>query len=408
VSGGGATAAGSGLVIEELTVRYGDAVAVREVSLEVRSGEIVALLGANGAGKSSLLNAISGLVPSTSRTLSVEGVDLRSLPVEERARWLSHVPEGRRLFAEHSVVENLQLGAFAATKTEAAARLEQTVAVLPQLEHLGPRVAGGLSGGQQQMVALGRGLMADASVLAIDELSLGLAPTVASSFADALADLRDEGHAVLLVEQYIGLALKVADRVVVLERGRVVLEGPVDEVRTQLLQLQAAYLGRGEDPHLEASGDESRAVMAGAPAPKDRGRPAALLTLVGAGLLTASTFGPWFEAVDFGVGTTRLRGWDVPPVYPVVAVVLAWIAAAITSSSVRRTLPSWLLAVGAGTGLGALLTVAARTWLLEVGLAGTLSTTYERQWGLLLALMGAVLVAIGSGRTFKERWRRTR
>jgi len=250
--------------------------------------------------------------------------------------------------------------------------------------------------------------MADASVLAIDELSLGLAPTVASSFADALADLRDEGHAVLLVEQYIGLALKVADRVVVLERGRVVLEGPVDEVRTQLLQLQAAYLGRGEDPHLEASGDESRAVMAGAPAPKDRGRPAALLTLVGAGLLTASTFGPWFEAVDFGVGTTRLRGWDVPPVYPVVAVVLAWIAAAITSSSVRRTLPSWLLAVGAGTGLGALLTVAARTWLLEVGLAGTLSTTYERQWGLLLALMGAVLVAIGSGRTFKERWRRTR
>lgn len=232
----------TGLRVDSLTVRHGDVVACDSVSLEVRPGEIVALLGANGAGKSSLLGALSGLVPATG-SVHVGSVDLGRLRPQQRARHLAHVPEGRRLFPTHTVRENLLLGAFAASAGERAARLQRVHELLPRTAELAGRQARGLSGGEQQMVALGRGLMAGAPVLAIDELSLGLAPIVAASFVDALDALRDDGLAVLLVEQYVALALEVADRVVVLERGSVVLTGTAAEVGDQARALQAAYLG---------------------------------------------------------------------------------------------------------------------------------------------------------------------
>ena len=232
-----------GLVVESMRVQYGDVVAVEDVSLQVRPGEIVALLGANGAGKSSLLDAISGMVPATSGSVSVDGRSLDKVAAEDRALAIGHVPEGRRLFPEHTVRENLMLAGYTLTRAERTERIAHAERVLPRLETLRRRRGGLLSGGEQQMVALGRGIMAPGRVLVVDELSLGLAPLVARSFADTLRVLRDEGYAILLVEQYITLAMQVADRVVVLDHGKVVLEGTPDEVRSEVEALERAYLG---------------------------------------------------------------------------------------------------------------------------------------------------------------------
>jgi branched-chain amino acid transport system ATP-binding protein len=233
----------AGLVVRSLRVSYGPVRAVHGVDLDVEPGEILAVLGANGAGKSSLVRGISGVAPMSASELSIGGTSLLDLAPDGRARYLAHVPEGRHVFADHTVRENLLLGAFAASRAQRVARLDGVLTLLPELcSHL-DRPAVALSGGQQQMVAIGRGLMAATPVVIVDELSLGLAPIVARTLADALVRLRENGIGVVLVEQYMPLALSVADRVMVLDRGRVALSGTTADIADRVLELQGTYLG---------------------------------------------------------------------------------------------------------------------------------------------------------------------
>jgi branched-chain amino acid transport system ATP-binding protein len=212
--------------VEDLSVRYDAATALDGVSLRVGRGEKVALIGANGAGKSTLLNALSGMVPTAGGTIRREGR-------------LAHVPEGRQLFADLSVEDNLRLGAYRVTERNPAWIYE----LMPELGRLRGRRAGTLSGGQQQMVAIGRGLMACPDVLAIDEMSLGLAPIIVDQLANRLAELNTEhGLGLLLVEQSARVALSVCDRAYVLETGRIVAEGSSAELRDSPFVV-AAYLG---------------------------------------------------------------------------------------------------------------------------------------------------------------------
>ncbi len=232
------------LQVQGLHVRYGDAVAVDDVSLEVPAGRLTVLLGANGAGKSSLLQAVSGLVPYRG-TVRVAGRALDGLAPERRAAVVTHVPEGRHLFGGLTVTQNLVLGGFGARRAERERRLQACYEVFPALVGLAGRPAGELSGGQQQMVALGRGLMAGTGLICVDELSLGLAPIVAAEFVAAIRLLVAGGRSVLLVEQSAALVLPVADHVVVLRHGRVVADGPPDAVAGHL---EEAYLGAGPVP----------------------------------------------------------------------------------------------------------------------------------------------------------------
>jgi len=212
--------------VESLCVQYGAAIALDGVSLHVSAGEKVALIGANGAGKSTLLNALSGIVAKKSGTIRIDG------------RW-AHVPEGRQLFSELSVEDNLRLGAFCASDRNPAWIYE----LLPELAPRRRQRAGSLSGGQQQMVAIGRGLMARPDVLAIDEMSLGLAPLVVQRLAAQLLRLNSErGLALLLVEQSARLALSLCDRAYVFETGRVVAQGAAAELRDSPF-VERAYLG---------------------------------------------------------------------------------------------------------------------------------------------------------------------
>lgn len=230
------------LQVEDLHVRYGDAVAVDGVSLDVPARRLTVLLGANGAGKSSLLQAVSGLVPHRG-TVRVAGRALDGLSPESRARVVTHVPEGRHLFGGLTVAQNLVLGAFTARRAERERRLQACFEVFPGLADLAGRPAGELSGGQQQMVALGRGLMAGTGLICVDELSLGLAPIVATGFVAALARLVADGRSVLLVEQSAALVLPVADHVVVMRHGRVVAAGRPEAVADHV---EEAYLGTRE------------------------------------------------------------------------------------------------------------------------------------------------------------------
>lgn len=212
--------------VESLSVQYGAATALDGVSLTVRAGEKVALIGANGAGKSTLLNALSGIVAKKSGTVRIDG------------RW-AHVPEGRQLFPELSVDDNLRLGAFRATDRNT----DWIYEIMPELARFRRQRAGNLSGGQQQMVAIGRGLMARPDVLAIDEMSLGLAPIIVRQLAAQLIRLNAErGLALLLVEQSARLALSLCDRAYVLETGRVVAQGVAAELLDSPF-VERAYLG---------------------------------------------------------------------------------------------------------------------------------------------------------------------
>jgi branched-chain amino acid transport system ATP-binding protein len=235
----------TGLVVRSLRVSYGPVRAVQNVDLEVRPGEILAVLGANGAGKSSLVRGISGVAPMSAAELSVNRTSLLDLSPDGRARFVAHVPEGRHLFGDHTVRENLMLGAFGAAKRDRATRIDGVLTLLPELSGHLDRPAVALSGGQQQMVAIGRGLMAGTPVVIVDELSLGLAPIVARNLADALVRLRESGIGVVLVEQYMPLALSVADRVMVLDHGRVALAGTTADMADRVLELQSTYLGTG-------------------------------------------------------------------------------------------------------------------------------------------------------------------
>ena len=212
--------------VENLVVRYGSATALDQVSLTVANGEMVALIGANGAGKSTLLNALSGLVPKASGVVRIGGR-------------LAHVPEGRQLFPDLSVEDNLRLGAFRGGDRGTS----WVYQLMPELERVRNQRGDSLSGGQQQMVAIGRGLMSRPDVIAIDEMSLGLAPKVVHTIARQLALLnRERGLAVLLVEQGAVLALSLCTRAYVLETGRVVAQGPSDELKNSAFVVNA-YLG---------------------------------------------------------------------------------------------------------------------------------------------------------------------
>jgi branched-chain amino acid transport system ATP-binding protein len=234
------------LVVEKLVVRYGPITAVRSVSLNVGQGEIVALLGANGAGKSSLLNALAGLVPVAGGSVLFRGEPLHGLPPERIvARGLGLTPEGRRVFPRLSVEINLRLGA--AMERDREVRKDTRNRVLELFPALAERLgqdAGTLSGGEQQMLAIGRSLMANPSLLMLDEPSLGLAPLFVDRIFDLIARLRDEGTTLLLVEQNVDRALRIADRAYVLQSGAIETEGPADELRRSA-DIEQAYLGIG-------------------------------------------------------------------------------------------------------------------------------------------------------------------
>jgi branched-chain amino acid transport system ATP-binding protein len=234
------------LVVEELVVRYGPIAAVRGVSLRVQRGEIVALLGANGAGKSSLLNAVAGLVPSAGGRVLFRDEPVTRLPPERIvARGLGLTPEGRRVFPRLSVEVNLRLGA-AMQRDRAKLRTtrDRVLELFPVLAERLAQDAGTLSGGEQQMLAIGRSLMADPSLLMLDEPSLGLAPLFVDRIFDLMGRLRDEGTTLLLVEQNVDRALRIADRAYVLKSGEVEAQGPADELRRSA-DIERAYLGIG-------------------------------------------------------------------------------------------------------------------------------------------------------------------
>ena len=234
------------LVVSGLEVTYGLARAVQGIDIEVHAGEVVALLGANGAGKSSTLLAISGVARSRGRIV-FDGEDLRGLePYKIVRRGVVQVPERRAIFPDLTVRENLAVAAYArAPGADLDADRALVHETFPHLDGLASRRAGSLSGGEQQMLVLAKALLAAPRLLLVDELSLGLAPRVVQELFGVLSRIRERGVAILLVEQFVPLALRLADRVYALEKGRVVAEGPAQTFRDDPTILKAAYLGRG-------------------------------------------------------------------------------------------------------------------------------------------------------------------
>src|SRR2546430_2506777 len=222
-------ARGEGVLLEvsDLTAGYGAGPILFGVDLEVAQGEMVALIGANGAGKSTLLGVLSGLVPSSGGSVRLAGRDITNAqPDAVVAAGFAHVPQGRRLFATMSVAKNLLLGAYLRRGPEVREDLERVLGYFPALADKLDRDAGTLSGGEQQMVAIGRGLMGRPKLLMIDEPSLGLAPKVVDRVMEIVKAINQDGTAVLLVEQGVVLGLEIADRGYVLENGRIVMPGP--------------------------------------------------------------------------------------------------------------------------------------------------------------------------------------
>ena len=231
------------LTVEALSSSYGRIMALREVSLEVKAGEIVALVGSNGAGKTTLLRAISGVQPVRGGRIVFEGEAIERMEPHLRVvRGISQSPEGRQVFGPLSIEDNLKLGAYRRQDARRQARLDHVYGLFPVLAERRRTPAMSLSGGQQQMLAIGRALMAGPKLLLLDEPSLGLAPLLVDQILAAVTSLRDEGITTLLVEQNASAALAIADRGYVLETGRVVMEGSgaalLDDPK-----VRAAYLG---------------------------------------------------------------------------------------------------------------------------------------------------------------------
>ncbi len=232
------------LEARNLHIGYGDAPAVWDVSLDVDGGEIVSVIGPNGAGKTTLINAIAGMLRCRRGTLRFDGADMTRVSAHGYCgHGIALVPEGRRLFVKMSVEENLELGCYlAAARSARAQSLERVYGLFPILRDKRRQLAGELSGGQQQMVAIGRALMARPRIVLFDEPSLGLAPTIVDDMFEIITRVRDEGAAVLLVEQNVLKALDIADRAYVLEQGRIVAQGlPADLLKQP--QIREAYLG---------------------------------------------------------------------------------------------------------------------------------------------------------------------
>jgi branched-chain amino acid transport system ATP-binding protein len=232
------------LSIKNLNVFYGVIQALHDVSLEVREGEIVTLIGSNGAGKSTTLMTLSGAVEPRSGTIEFQGEDLKEVAPHKRVgAGLVQSPEGRRVFASMSVAENLDLGAYTRRdKANLKTDLDEVFEMFPRLKERRNQAAGTLSGGEQQMLAIGRALMSKPMLLLLDEPSLGLAPLLVKEIFSDLKKIRARGVTVLLVEQNAHLALEIADRAYVLETGRVVMEGAAKEIAANP-RVKEAYLG---------------------------------------------------------------------------------------------------------------------------------------------------------------------
>jgi branched-chain amino acid transport system ATP-binding protein len=240
------------LEIQNLRVTYGGVVAVRDVSLAVAPGEVLAVLGANGAGKTTTLLAVSGLVKARGGSIRLDGDSLAGLSPEAIARrGVAHVPAGRGIFPGLSVADNLRMGLYGAGRdraADAATVVEEVLDTFPILRERRNQAAGTMSGGQQQQLAIGRALVQRPRLLLLDEMSMGLAPSIVADLFALVSQLKAAGIAVIMVEQFVGQALKVADRAVVLEQGTVVASGAPDELSSD--DIAAAYLGGGGEPDI--------------------------------------------------------------------------------------------------------------------------------------------------------------
>jgi branched-chain amino acid transport system ATP-binding protein len=237
------------LELRDVTSFYGNVQALKGISLNVEQGEVVTLLGANGAGKSTTLRSISGLVPAAGGEIIFDGKPIQRMPPESIVRLgISHVPEGRRIFPGLTVTENIMLGASnrgRLSKAEMQAGVEDMFTIFPDLKRLSTALGWSLSGGQQQMLAVARGLMAQPRLLMLDEPSLGLAPIIVQQLFAVIRDIRARGMTILLVEQNAHMALSVADRGYVLETGTLIVEGkPAQLLNNE--EVRAAYLGGGK------------------------------------------------------------------------------------------------------------------------------------------------------------------
>lgn len=232
------------LEIKDLQVYYGVIQAIKGVSFEVNEGEVIALIGANGAGKTTILHTITGLIPSKAGKVIFEGQDITKLPGHKIVtKGIAHVPEGRRVFAQLSVYENLKLGAYTRKdKNEIEASMEMIYKRFPRLKERRSQLAGTLSGGEQQMLAMGRALMSKPRIILMDEPSMGLSPIFVNEIFDIIKEVSAAGTTVLLVEQNAKKALAIADRAYVLETGNITLSGDAKELMNDD-SVKKAYLG---------------------------------------------------------------------------------------------------------------------------------------------------------------------
>lgn len=234
------------LQLHDVYVSYGPVRALRAVSLEVKEGEIVALLGANGAGKTTTLRTVSGLVHPTKGEVVFEGQEISQMPAHDIvSRGICHVPEGRRIFPQMSVMENLEMGAYL-RHGNLEPEAERIFDLFPVLAQRRRQPGGTLSGGEQQMLAIGRALMGEPRLLLLDEPSMGLAPLVVDAIFEIIGQIRAAGTTILLVEQNAAEALQLADRGYVLENGAIVMAGDANELLSDN-RVRAAYLGQGAD-----------------------------------------------------------------------------------------------------------------------------------------------------------------
>ena len=231
------------LKVDNINVYYGNIHAVKDISFEVDQGEIVTLIGANGAGKSTTLKTISGLLKPKTGDILYKGSSIKGMRAHKIVEAdLAHVPEGRHVFLHMTVEENLDMGAYTQPASTIAANKEKVFTLFPRLKERRRQLAGTMSGGEQQMLAMGRALMSNASMLMLDEPSMGLSPLLVQEIFDIIRDIHKEGMTILLVEQNAQMALSVADRAYVLETGHVVMDGTGAELLTNE-RVRNAYLG---------------------------------------------------------------------------------------------------------------------------------------------------------------------
>ena len=231
------------LKVSDINVYYGNIHAIKDISFEVAKGEIVSLIGANGAGKSTILKTVSGPLRTKTGSITFLDGDIRTAAPNHIVKLgLAHVPEGRRIFLQMTVQENLEMGAYTQKPTALSADLENVYERFPRLRERRRQVAGTLSGGEQQMLAMGRALMSHPTLLMLDEPSMGLAPILVEQIFDIIQELHRAGTTILLVEQNAQMALSIADRAYVLETGRIVMSGTAKEMREDE-RVQKAYLG---------------------------------------------------------------------------------------------------------------------------------------------------------------------